>query len=185
MRLFFYGDVMDYFKCCHCGKTLGENLFYKDKNKPNGHTSRCKLCCKLYMNKELRREYEKDYIKQHPQRRRKIVAKYYINNKEKYKITQDTYRQTEQFKINHRKHAVERRTRMAECFVEYVDYLQIYKEAKGVCFYCGKLINFEEAEFDHYMPISKGGLHKKDNIRCSCMLCNRSKGARIPLAKEG
>ena len=34
--------------------------------------------------------------------------------------------------------------------------------------------------FDHYIPISKGGLHTTENIRVSCGYCNRSKGSKMP-----
>jgi len=39
---------------------------------------------------------------------------------------------------------------------------------------------FSAVEFDHYIPIAKGGKHERNNIRVSCLQCNRSKAAKVP-----
>jgi 5-methylcytosine-specific restriction endonuclease McrA len=44
------------------------------------------------------------------------------------------------------------------------------------CNYCGK----PATEADHYKPISRGGLHCRDNIVPACKSCNCSKNARDP-----
>lgn len=171
---------MKWFKCCHCGKVKSEINFYRDRHKRSGYKPRCKDCEKLYKNKELRRQYEKEYRQKYPQKRALILSNYYKKNKKKFKSSQDRYRKTDQFKINHKKHGATRRAREAGAFFEEVDYKKVYLEEGGKCFYCGKKLSFSDAEFDHYIPISKNGLHKRDNIRCSCMYCNRSKGAKMP-----
>jgi 5-methylcytosine-specific restriction endonuclease McrA len=35
-------------------------------------------------------------------------------------------------------------------------------------------------ELEHVIPLSKGGTHTKDNVRCSCRACNLNKGANMP-----
>lgn len=47
------------------------------------------------------------------------------------------------------------------------------------CSICKKL-NFYEINIDHYIPLSKNGKHKKDNLRISCERCNKSKGNKMP-----
>lgn len=42
------------------------------------------------------------------------------------------------------------------------------------CNYCGK----RSTEADHYKPISRGGLHCRDNIVPACKSCNCSKNAQ-------
>jgi len=46
--------------------------------------------------------------------------------------------------------------------------------------YCGASLAFSAVEFDHYIPIAKGGKHERNNIRVSCLQCNRSKAAKVP-----
>jgi 5-methylcytosine-specific restriction endonuclease McrA len=172
---------MKWFKCCHCKTELPETSFYRDASKVNGHLPRCKECFKLYRTKEVLRISEKIMRSKNPEKRAIILKRYYEKNKLKHKNTQDKYRQTLEFQINHKKHCATRRARILNAFIEPVNYFIVYTESNKKCFYCGKQLKFKEVEFDHYIPISKGGLHKKDNIRCSCSSCNRFKGAKMPV----
>ena len=167
-------------KCCHCEQDKKEDDFFRDKYRPSGRKPRCKECEKLYLDKDKRKIYEKEYRKKYPEKRSNILSKYYQKNKDQHRAVQDRYRQTESFKVNHKKHCTARRARMNNAFIEHVDYQEIYDSAKGLCFYCGIKLEYKEAEFDHYIPLAKGGLHEKKNMRCSCMFCNRSKGAKMP-----
>lgn len=164
------------FKCCHCNKYYTKDRFYQDKSKPSGIKPRCKVCEKLYKNYQLRREYEKEYRANNPDKRRKILSKWYINNKDHHKQVQTNYRKTDQFKINHRKHFAVRRARIKNTVHESIDYQSIYIN-NPFCFYCHRPLEIQEVEFDHFIPLSKGGTHTTNNIRVSCRLCNRVKGA--------
>lgn len=48
------------------------------------------------------------------------------------------------------------------------------------CFYCGCGLTAANFEADHYNPINNGGAHNFDNLRASCMTCNRRKRASLP-----
>lgn len=58
---------------------------------------------------------------------------------------------------------------------------EILKRDNFRCVLCGR--NVEEdgvkLEIDHIIPISKGGLTSKENLRCLCKDCNRGKGDKI------
>jgi hypothetical protein len=43
------------------------------------------------------------------------------------------------------------------------------------CQHCQKKLNDNEVEFDHEIPISKGGSSEEHNIRLTCFDCNRDK----------
>jgi hypothetical protein len=45
------------------------------------------------------------------------------------------------------------------------------------CGYCGSFIG--PYEVDHIHPVSRGGSDEFDNLICSCVSCNRSKGAKL------
>ena len=162
--------------CCYCNTEKPRSAFYVDKSKPDGLKPRCKTCEKLYKDFGLRRKYEKKYRERHPEKRKLIMSNYYQNNKGKHKEAQSRYRQTEEFKIINRNIAATRRARIRKTPSEKIDYSLIYNNSP-FCFYCDKPLSINEVEFDHYIPLSRGGSHTADNIRVSCMTCNRRKGA--------
>lgn len=55
---------------------------------------------------------------------------------------------------------------------------RIARRDNYTCRVCGKHLRDEELEFDHHIPLSKGGSSDEHNIRLTCIDCNRSKGGR-------
>jgi len=53
---------------------------------------------------------------------------------------------------------------------------EVWRRDQGRCVRCGSR---ENLEFDHIIPISKGGSNTARNIELLCQSCNRSKGAKI------
>lgn len=146
-----------------------------------GYRPSCKVCDRAGINKDARHAYEKQYWSGDKAREKKSrIKRGRERNLESYNAVQRAYRQTEDFKRRHREHAATRRARMLSAFVETVNYAQFYAESSKVCAYCAKPLRFEDVEFDHFIPISKGGKHERTNIRISCVTCNRSKAAKIP-----
>jgi hypothetical protein len=43
------------------------------------------------------------------------------------------------------------------------------------CQHCGKRLQDDEVEFDHIIPVAKGGSSEEHNIRLTCFDCNRDK----------
>ena len=54
--------------------------------------------------------------------------------------------------------------------------VMVWNRDGGKCVKCGSA---ENLEFDHIIPISKGGSNTAKNIQLLCEHCNRSKGAQI------
>jgi hypothetical protein len=46
------------------------------------------------------------------------------------------------------------------------------------CQSCGRHLKDDEVEFDHIIPLSKGGSSEEHNLRLTCLECNRSKGSK-------
>jgi len=44
-----------------------------------------------------------------------------------------------------------------------------------VCYYCQSVIPTSRIQFDHIVPLSKGGSHSVENLCVSCAPCNRQK----------
>ena len=53
---------------------------------------------------------------------------------------------------------------------------EVWRRDQGHCVDCGSR---ERLEFDHIIPVSRGGSNTARNIELRCETCNRSKGARI------
>ena len=49
--------------------------------------------------------------------------------------------------------------------------------AGTVCVYCG---SSDALEWDHIIPLSRGGPDSPDNLVRACASCNRSKGSKTP-----
>ena len=51
------------------------------------------------------------------------------------------------------------------------------KKQTIVCPYCNKYIrNERDLEIEHFIPVSRGGTHTKDNVIFVCKKCNSKKG---------
>ena len=53
---------------------------------------------------------------------------------------------------------------------------KVWNRDGGKCVQCG---SNEKLEFDHIIPVSKGGANTYRNIQLLCEPCNRSKSAKI------
>ena len=58
--------------------------------------------------------------------------------------------------------------------------LRAVRRDNYTCQICGKHLLDNEIEFDHIIPLSKGGSTEEHNIRVTCFECNRSKSSKIP-----
>ena len=54
--------------------------------------------------------------------------------------------------------------------------MRIVRRDNYRCQHCNKQLEDREVEFDHKIPISKGGSSEEHNIRLTCFRCNRDKG---------
>lgn len=54
--------------------------------------------------------------------------------------------------------------------------VEVWRRDKGMCVECG---SNENLEFDHVIPVSRGGSNTTRNIQLLCERCNRRKSAKI------
>jgi 5-methylcytosine-specific restriction endonuclease McrA len=73
-----------------------------------------------------------------------------------------------------------RRASKMGAYVTKADYASVLAEYGMVCHICGDdIASMDDLDFDHVIPLSKGGAHATENIRPSHIHCNRSKGAKL------
>ena len=58
--------------------------------------------------------------------------------------------------------------------------LNIYARDNDTCQYCGQQLSRAELNLDHVVPRAQGGRTSWENVVCSCIECNLSKGGRTP-----
>lgn len=99
------------------------------------------------------------------------------------------YHKTPAGKDSARRNSANRRARIlssADGSVTKASLAQLKIDQKGQCFHCSAELDFDtprKVHLDHYIPLSKGGLHSIDNVVWSCGHCNSTKGAKL-LPKE-
>jgi len=63
--------------------------------------------------------------------------------------------------------------------VEKVDLKKILRNANGLCGICKEPLDLFGIDFDHIVPLARGGTHTTDNIQATHSHCNRAKGAKV------
>ena len=70
---------------------------------------------------------------------------------------------------------------------ERIDRIKVFEKDNWTCYVCGistitsKKYKPNRATLDHIIPLTKGGTHTYDNVRCCCNRCNIRKGNRTTL----
>jgi hypothetical protein len=56
----------------------------------------------------------------------------------------------------------------------------LYTRDRGICSYCLKVLEYDDATNDHIIPTSKGGKTNWENCTLACRSCNNTKGDKTP-----
>ena len=59
--------------------------------------------------------------------------------------------------------------------------MRVARRDNHTCQECGKNLRDDELEFDHIIPLSKGGSSEEHNIRLACFDCNRDKSDKVQI----
>ena len=60
-------------------------------------------------------------------------------------------------------------------YISFAVKMRVVRRDNHTCQHCGTHLRDDEVEFDHIIPISKGGSSEEHNIRLTCFKCNRDK----------
>lgn len=59
--------------------------------------------------------------------------------------------------------------------------MRVVRRDNYTCQKCGKHLREDELEFDHVIPVSKGGSSEEHNVQLTCFDCNRSKSDKVEI----
>lgn len=188
-------------------KISSRNKLYRDNNQD-------KIIAWRRANKEVRSVLDKEYVKANKEKiriqrkayrevnkdlLRSIQKKYYSNNREyllaqkreyhvinRDKILEDkrVYLQTPMGKAVDTNHRHKRRSQKKGGDVTGAQMLNLISASKS-CFYCHCDLNGVKIHVDHFVPLSKGGLHSISNLVIACEPCNLRKGVKDPMVFMG
>lgn len=65
--------------------------------------------------------------------------------------------------------------------INFTTKIRVVRRDNHTCQICGKHLKDSEVEFDHLIPISKGGSSEEHNIRLTCFSCNREKSNKTEI----
>ena len=60
--------------------------------------------------------------------------------------------------------------------------IRVARRDNYTCQVCGATLLDKDIEFDHVIPLARGGATKESNLRVTCRACNRAKGMEPPHA---
>jgi hypothetical protein len=121
--------------------------------------------------------YQKEYNKNHKKERKVYLVKYWKTSRCKYLKARWKFNNLEKSKLIDKKCYFNRKAIKRQSNFNYDEWVKILLEYNYKCAYCGK--ESKNLEQDHVIPLSKGGLHTKENIVPACRSCNASKNNKI------
>ena len=181
--------------CKRCGVEKSRSDFSPREKSRDGLHSYCRACNvekareSAERNPEKVKQHKKNWKMRNPERVREqgLIDKRraYERNPEKYKEqTREWYRKNKE-KVAARTQSYEgrlkrrlvqaRRNARMNGVVTVEQWMAVLEKFDHSCVYCGSK---ESLTIDHLVPVSKGGLHRIDNIVPACRSCNTAKNAR-------
>mgnify|MGYP001558909770 CR=1 FL=1 len=126
------------------------------------------------------KESMKRYRLRHRDKLLASLRENYIRNREKRLEYAKQYRKTDRGLAAQQRGLAKRRSAIALSRDQLTagEWRTILAAYNHRCAYCGK--SKDALEQDHYLPISKGGLHTADNVVPACRTCNAKKYTRYP-----
>jgi 5-methylcytosine-specific restriction endonuclease McrA len=183
-------------QCSTCGETKPLTEYFKKNGAKDGLRGYCKTCSAAYRRKWMRENPERGQAlraRTYTKHRDKRVAHHReYNNQNRERINAESRRRAQEnpelirargaaYKAanpaKYSEYEARRRWRKANLAVGEVDYDAILERDGLVCHICGQPVPQGEHQFDHVIPLAKGGEHSAENIKIAHGLCNRKKGA--------
>lgn len=193
-------------RCATCRTTKRHEEFGADQRRPDGLKSRCRQCEADVRRARWRNERERLqasnrrwYSKHRDDERarskkrsaeRFMAKRHEINEKCRQRYAKDPARRRaivaaciernpEAAWQWQRRASQKRMARRYGAVTEPVDFERIKKRDRMICHICRKRVKLNELQFDHVIPLAKGGEHTERNLAVSHALCNQKKNAAI------
>ena len=130
-------------------------------------------------NKDRLLDYKKANYHDNIKKYRELNRISYVRYREKRKLNAKLYRTTEQGRLSEKNKNHKRRAIIKSGNVTTQQLKELYSTVKN-CYWCNTKLNKKNTHLDHFIPLSRGGLHTIDNLVLSCSCCNLKKSNKDP-----
>ena len=164
----------------------------QEKRKNNPEAIRLKDALARIANKPARQAANKRRYKENPYKVKAAIHAWKKTNPEKAALgasaTKRAWRKNHPEKAHAEAMAcyAKRQARKADVAYEKFSIKDAIRRDGPSCYICGietdpgaSPYTANKAELEHVIPLSKGGSHTRDNLRCACFRCNRIKNYRL------
>ena len=167
--------------CIKCGNgyPATSEFFYVRKDHKDGLSGNCKIChgkrtrAWQAKNREMRRQYGKNYRKENKEACLEYARKYRLKNKEARNQYRREYKKNNVGKINAATAKYKALKRNQACVLTQDEkqwIIDIYKRSYELG---------SDWQVDHKIPLSKGGLHYPDNLQIVLKSYNQQKNDKL------
>jgi hypothetical protein len=73
------------------------------------------------------------------------------------------------------------KTRRSGRYIPFKTKIRVVRRDNYTCQHCGIHLKDDEVEFDHVIPVARGGSSEEHNIRLTCFDCNRDKSDNVEI----
>lgn len=180
--------------CFVCKQSLPHGNFIRSRNRPDGRYPYCRKCeaekriAQKQRDPELaekrriaKKAYDLIYNDKHRERRNSETLANYHKNKEKKKAKVREWQIANPDLVRAYKQTTKAKRKSSfDGGISGAELLKWKNAQPKVCHWCDKKCE-QGFHIDHYVPLSRGGLHEVKNLVISCKTCNLQKHAKDPL----
>ena len=196
-------------RCTNCGLEKELSEFRKQTRNKDGLHPHCKECshsayAKWYANnkdwvKNYQETHKDDYRRRaaasrahNPEQHRARVRRYRERHPERVKARLERWRNgnrehllayareyAAQHPVRRAQNEATRRAKRWGAAIGQVDYEAALATSGLLCYLCHLAVEPEDVEFDHVLPLSRGGHHATENIGVTHESCNRRKHNKL------
>lgn len=127
-------------------------------------------------NRELLNQKNKEYDQINPDMRKNRTKRYYLENKDKVYAANALWRKNnpEAYRLIASAARARRRAHKYNTRIGRIDWKAIHERSGMICGIChGPIVG--DFDYDHIIPLAKGGPHVTENIQLAHPSCNRAK----------
>lgn len=156
--------------CTRCRTEKPFDAFQRMPKSVTGYNPQCKDC----LNGQGRTRYKTLYREQKLSKNRE----WYDSHRDQHRALTMAWRQENRLKSN--AYGSRRRAQQKGVTIGEIDYEHILGRDGEFCYICeGVILPEHSIEFDHVIPITRGGPHSEENIKVVHLNCNRRKHNKL------
>lgn len=176
--------VPDTKRCTGCGQDLPLDNFSPKVAGKYGRDASCRPCkarkqlAIVQRDRDLQRQRNRQQYRKFVDERRERARQWRVAHPHYIASLGDERR------LRQREACARTRVKRYNVHIEVVDFGAILRRDGFNCHICGKPIEPQDIaaiQFDHVVPVDRGGGHSPDNIKIAHTFCNLSKGKRLLL----